>query len=319
MENITYLKIISTLIIVAFLIFLEIVLRNNLRKFTLKRKQKDVYPPYFIDFRGVTNEYFHLDRYFWFIFKNFIRLENSDRKKFNLEKTIKTHVTSWDKSSYVEENTRTIARYLILIQMNSEKDFLLKAIKTLFQKLNENGIDLEIFEFHSDINKIYKNKARCSLNTIFPIKSYENVIIVSDLKGFVDDFSGAIHENIYKNLNSEVTCLLSTINKNEWGEIEKILAKEYPLFPSTSKGILDLSAFLNNRNLKQDSFQENSIITVKEIIEQKPSYIVRKLKSRFTKLNFLWLSSLAVYHDLNWNLFLEFGNTVVCITNCTKA
>jgi len=305
------LKTILVLFILLSLIILEVIIRRSINRVKISNALKKISPPFYLRFKSNLNNTIFLDDHFWKLFLNFGKQVPSNIRKINVKETLNKSISSWDNMNFVEEELKVSPRYIVLLEFNSSRNFLLKSFELFFNLLRLNDLNVDVFRYYQSIDNLYMGKKKVSLKSILPLSRYEKVILISSLDQFVNQFKGTVEDSFLEKFDPNNTFIISSKRVIEWTSIEKIFSLKYKLFPSSIEGLIFLSENLDVTSAFNKSDFANHLISSTTVLDfdspNEEKDFISELKESLTKEQYLWVVSLAIHYDLNWDLFLQLG------------
>lgn len=247
----------------------------------------------------------------------------SEETKLNFPKTIQASIRNADIISPIYDNKNVRRQYLALIDTSYKNSPLLKLFQFLVHYLSENQVDIDVYYFELNPERVYKKQPNDVVDlTILKNRYYQSALLVfSDGAPFLDYHSPTIFASIKKTYsfwNNRI--VITPTPSKDWSSAEKIIASFFHIVPADGIGLLHIFSMLQKQAYDKKIKAADFATYTTKFIEFED---IQKLEDYCNNDRiFQWICCLALYPKINWEMILTLGevvdSTIVTYENLLK-
>jgi hypothetical protein len=235
----------------------------------------------------------------------------SDRLKLNIDKTIRDSIQQRGQLNLSYEQLKFKKSFFILIEDSYKETIQTQLFQYLISRMLESQLNVDVYYYFDNPTEVYSTYPEASIPLSQIQDQYFNsaCILIGNGFTFLDKNQAGIHPQ-YREIFSfwESRILITPIPSNDWSINENILKRFFHILPADMVGLLDTINLVRNTDY-------NSSFDPKKYLSYSLKYLVLEdIKVLKDYLNdpilFEWISSLAVYPRMTWELILCTGRII---------
>lgn len=236
----------------------------------------------------------------------------SDRLKLNIDKTIRDSIQQRGQLNLSYEQLKFKKSFFVLIEDSYKDTIQTNLFQYLISRMLESQINVDVYYYFDHPTEVYSNYPEASIPLSQIQDQYFNsaFILIGNGFSFLDKNQAGIHPQ-YRQVFSfwESRILITPIPSNDWSINENILKRFFHILPADLIGLLDAINLIR-------SIDYNSSYDPKKYLSYSLKYLVlddiKVLKDYLDNDPILieWVSSLAIYPRMTWELILCIGTII---------
>lgn len=235
----------------------------------------------------------------------------SDRLKLNIDKTIRDSIQQRGQLNLSYEQLKFKKSFFILVEDSYKETIQTELFQYLISRMLESQLNVDVYYYFDRPTEVYSTYPEASIPLSQIQDQYFNsaCILIGNGFSFLDKNQAGIHSQ-YREIFSfwESRILITPIPSNDWSINENILNRFFHILPADLVGLLDTINLIRNTDY-------NSSFDPRKYLSYSLKYLVLEdIKVLKDYLNdpilFEWVSSLAVYPRMTWELILCIGRII---------
>ncbi len=235
----------------------------------------------------------------------------SDRLKLNIDKTIRDSIQQRGQLNLSYEQLKFKKSFFILVEDSYKETIQTQLFQYLISRMLESQLNVDVYYYFDHPTEVYSTYPEASIPLSQIQDQYFNsaCILIGNGFSFLDKNQAGIHPQ-YREIFSfwESRILITPIPSNDWSINENILNRFFHILPADLVGLLDTINLIRNTDY-------NSSFDPKKYLSYSLKYLVLEdIKVLKDYLNdpilFEWVSALAVYPRMSWELILCIGRII---------